>query len=162
MKYLSIFIFSILLLYCCEKDDVCIDPLTPRLHIGFYKDNKTIIMDSLYILWSGKKDTIFEGKKVNKALASLNFLDNHTTLALHAYINKVKTIDNLTISYDKERKFVSKACGFKYIYNHSKANATKVGIKKIEWVRIEKNKKITKLKTRNIVFEKDQHIRIYY
>ena len=162
MRHLFIFTLLMPLLFSCEKDDVCIDPLTPRMNIGFYRDDKVMVVDSIYAFWGSGKDTIFQGKKVDKALVSLNFLEDSTTLVLHAYINRVKTVDNLTISYKKQRKFVSKACGFKFIYSRSTAVSTKVGIKRIQWVRKEKNEKITKLKTRNIVFEADQHIRVYY
>lgn len=100
----------------CEKDDFCIDPVTPNLIIRFYDDaNPTSIKSVADIhVWAENKDSIF----TNTSLDSISIpLDVNTNQTIYN-ISKGTTQDQITVSYDVEEVFVSRSCGYKAIFNN--------------------------------------------
>lgn len=124
-KFLSILFlcFSALIIFnACEENDICVDPKTPQLIIKFNNEkNPKEKMDSLFVSIKNSdntytpivggvgKDSIFISLPLNKT--------NHTTITISKRRVVYDYLDIITINYDYRTEFVSKACGFKAVYN---------------------------------------------
>ncbi len=111
----------------CERDDICIDEITPKLIIRFYDfENPELFKDvaNLKVTIEGG-----EGDYVNETITSLtdsialpiNVEGNQTryTLTLQAtdILEQEENPDILEITYTQEDLFVSRSCGYKAIFN---------------------------------------------
>lgn len=110
----------------CEKEDICTETvLTPRVIIKFYNHNAPNKVKSAVKLkvWVEGKDTIYKKATRDSILLPLNTFANYTK-----YIMSVNdSIDTLTIKYEKNNVFVSRACGYKTLFttqNDSIENTT--------------------------------------
>lgn len=118
MKKYVFFLLLILLGFAsCEKDDICIqNPLTPKLVIGFYdeEDPETLkSVDSLYV-WAEGKDSIYVNKSINSIELPLNFLESETVYNIS---KGTLLTGSLTIRYTPKEDYVSRSCGYRFIYN---------------------------------------------
>ena len=114
-KYILPIIAIIILISSCEKDDICIDPITPQLVIRFYDDvNPTEYKSrtSLYV-WAEGMDSIYVNVSTDSLALPLNPADDFTTYLL----SSDNIVDEITINYLREEVFVSRSCGFKYNFN---------------------------------------------
>lgn len=127
-----------LLLFGCEKDDICSDTNanTPHLIIEFYDISNTTekkSVDNLLIIGVG--NTLSYGSALTRDEISipLKVLENNTQYQLI----KDYTIDTngtpddtsddivtgnsdiITITYENEQVYISRACGFKNIFNNT-------------------------------------------
>lgn len=123
MKKISLVILLFLIFCGCEKDDICIDPITPNFIIRFHDildagktkkvvnlQIKNIDIDSIYRDNIDTTDSISIPLNVNQTATTYVLSINSTTENL---INS----DTITISYSRETVFVGRACGFKTIFN---------------------------------------------
>ena len=114
-KYLLPIIAIIILISSCEKDDICIDPVTPQLVIRFYDDvspTEYKSRTSLYV-WVEGMDSIYVNVSTDSIALPLNPAEDFTTYLL----SSDDIVDEITINYSREEVFVSRSCGFKYNFN---------------------------------------------
>lgn len=177
-KILLVFLIGWLTL-SCEKDDVCdaSTPTTPRLIIKFYdnqnpasvrlvKDLKiTSIVDGV------EKAIIFEKSNteiLNDTMVALplkvndNLTDYKFTFNSKSEIQSLISIDDLTFNYTRKDEFVSRACGFKTLFEMNASNQNPIiinetpGITAGNWI---KGVQITQPKIYN---ENETHIKIFF
>ncbi len=140
MKKISILILISILLFTCEKDDICADttPTTPRVYIEFYKTNtpdQLKNVSKLYVIGEGKDAPLeeYNGTSTkNKIFLPLKTNTTQTKYILHKNyaINDNETPDNpdddyitgnpdtIVINYAPEVVYVSRACGYKTIFTN--------------------------------------------
>ena len=124
-KYIALFIL-IAALTACEKDDFCTqNPVTPNLVLRFYdKDNINDFknVERLSIIAEGKVDSLFTGRTTDSIAIPLNSTTQKTVYAL-----KMNDVDGniannqtatLTIEYIPEEDYVSRSCGFRFIFEN--------------------------------------------
>ncbi|NQX81035.1 MAG: hypothetical protein HRT66_03435 [Flavobacteriaceae bacterium] len=139
IKFNKIFYFLIVVLClqstACEEDDFCLDTTTPSLIIRFYdKDNpeqtKAVTElsinanDNIVIASLQKTDSIAVGLNTNLEFTEFYFISSEKT-------------ESIKISYTNDDFFVSKACGYKSIFNrisleNSFENTDNIWIDRIE------------------------------
>lgn len=126
-KNLSIFILGLLLLTSCERDDICIEPTTPKLIIRFYDASNPANLKNVKLLsvWATGKDTLVNYKSLTTDSIAIPLNVNATLTDYHFKTNTIdgsivnNIIDALTINYTPEEVFVSRSCGYKTIFNNT-------------------------------------------
>jgi len=147
--------------YSCQKDDICIDPITPNLIIRFYDFTnsaqfkavnnlqiKNIDIDSIYNNNIVSTDSIAIPLNINQDVTKyvLSINSNDQTL-----INS----DTITISYTRKPTFVSRSCGFKTVFNNVNISLT---TDNDNWI-----KGISTIDSlQNITDEKKAHVKILH
>lgn len=120
----------------CEKDDICVDPITPFLVITFkdYEDqseSKSILLDSV---WAEGKDLFIEGESTDSIAIPLD-LNNDFTLYHFAINNSddLVKVDDINFAYTRKDVFVGRSCGYKTTFeNFNVESNTTNWIKEIE------------------------------
>lgn len=177
-KILLVFMIGLLTL-SCEKDDICDanTPTTPRLIIKFYDNQNpasvrlvkdlriTSIVDGV------EKAIIFEKSNteiLNDTMVALplkvneNLTDYKFTFNSKSEIQSLISIDDLTFNYTRKDEFVSRACGFKTLFEMNASNQNPIiinetlGITTGNWI---KGVQITQPKIYN---ENETHIKIFF
>lgn len=115
-KHLYILLLISLSIIGCEKDDFCVDPITPNLIIRFYDANdqtalKTI--SNLYV-WPEGRDSVVVNAVTDSIAIPLDVASGQT---IYNFSNGT-TQDQITIDYTTQEIFVSRSCGFKAIFNN--------------------------------------------
>ncbi|MEZ4971646.1 MAG: DUF6452 family protein [Flavobacteriaceae bacterium] len=120
----------------CEKDDICIDGVTPLLVIRFYDvDNPTVLkkVPKFRIVGVGQNttvttvsdrtdlDSIAIPLKVTENTSGFYFINNSSDAEATGSNGETITVeggdlDTLYLNYNKTDKFISRACG--YIANY--------------------------------------------
>jgi len=129
-KRILLLLFFIVALNSCERDDICIDDITPKLIIGFFDDEdpdtqknvnnievKIIEIDSIYID-SDNENTI---KPATDSIAIPLIVSEGITrflLTSNSINDTEKNTDTLTVTYNTEDIFVGRSCGYKSIFNN--------------------------------------------
>jgi len=125
----------------CEPDDICDPntPTTPRMLIQFYDINNPSVLKnvtSLKVIAEGKEEGVILSPN---ATGDDRYLtnDNNVLLPLNTDTDQVKykfilnagnknpllvNEDNLEFNYTRENLYVSRACGFKTIFNLTATN----------------------------------------
>ena len=115
-KYYLLLSFIALLVSSCEKDDFCIEPITPNMVIRFY--NATNITQTKPVVNLSVNpegfDELYSNANLDSILIPLDVTSNQIIYNLSSESN----IDVITINYDVEEVFVSRSCGFKTIFNN--------------------------------------------
>lgn len=155
----------------CEKDDICDPdtPTTPRLTITFYSSVnreqllpvtnlfvKGIDMDAGY-LFNGVS-TIQIPLDISKNSAKFTFtLNSKSTNPENIYT------DTLQFNYTRQTLFVSKACGYKTVFDLNKDTLPKAYILNDDPLAISGNwiGKIL-ITNYNVVYENETQVNIYY
>jgi len=148
----------------CEKDDICTDETTPRLVLEFYDisnpaNSKTVL--NLLVTGEGQMALgTFNG--VNKVELPLDITNDITkySLILNSASLTGANEDLLQFNYTRQNVFVSRACGYKTIFE---LNATPNGVIKTDtttpdgfWIQD------INIVTTNIETENETHIKIYF
>lgn len=173
MKYIKIkplsFLIVALLLLSCEKDDICAEttPTTPQLIIRFYdntaqEDTKTVTNIVAYGLDDASNPVELSNQFVattDSLILPLRTDSNSTKLVLHKNYSIENEIilgnpDTITISYEREDIYVSRACGYKTIFNNISFVLTTDGDNWISGSEIAPNTNITN--------ETSAHVKIYH
>ena len=146
MKYIKKSILTLLtatlFILGCEKDDICAEttPTTPQLIIRFYdnanqEDTKAVPNVVAYGLDYNDEDVILSNQFIattDSLVLPLRIDQNSTRFVLHKdfSINDNGTPDDtsddtvlgnpdtITISYEREDVYVSRACGYKTVFNN--------------------------------------------
>lgn len=137
MKKIVSFFILIVFIFACEKDDICADgtPTTPRLIVKFYDatlpdETKTVANLAVYGLNDQNEPVFFDNIANTDSLAvPLRTDANVTQLVFHKDITDLNDLlvgnpDNLDISYNREDQYVSRACGYKAIFELLSTNLT--------------------------------------
>ncbi len=125
ISYLFLMLTSVIMLTSCERDEVCIDPITPKLIIAFYDIDDTESTKSVNNL----AIEILKLNGINKSLDTigtdsigipLNVYELQTTIVLTTdsdtdLINR----DTIRISYETEDVFIGRSCGYKSVFNNA-------------------------------------------
>ena len=115
-KYYLLLSIIALLISSCEKDDFCIEPVTPNMIIRFY--NATNITQTKSVtdlsVYSEGFDELYTNANLDSILIPLDVTSNQIIYNLSSESN----LDVITINYDIEEVFVSRSCGFKAIFNN--------------------------------------------
>ncbi len=159
----------------CEKDDICdaATSTTPRLVIEFY--DRLIATPTLKNLTNLKAVAagISDGVVFNTTLSVTNplrYLTNTSKIYLpldpsastttYTLTNNfgatASNADILTINYTKKEVYVSRACGYKYLFNLTNFNTNILTPDTDNWI---KNIIIVKP---NLETENEVHIKIYF
>ena len=159
----------------CEKDDICdaATSTTPRLVIEFY--DTLIATPTLKNLTNMKAIAtgMDEGVVFNSTLAITNPLryvtntskiylplDPSATTTTYTLTNNfgaaTANADVLTFNYTKKEVYVSRACGYKYLFNLTNSNTNILSPDTDNWI---KNIIIVKP---NLETENEVHIKIYF
>ena len=117
MKNYYFFLMLLLILNSsCEKDDFCIEPITPNMVIRFYNATnitQTKSVEDLSVTPEGF-DELYSNANLDSILIPLDVTSNQIIYNLSSESN----VDIITINYDVEEVFVSRSCGFKAIFNN--------------------------------------------
>lgn len=162
----------------CEKDDICTDttPTTPRLVIEFYdNDEATPTLKNVTNLKAvGEGMSTDEGVVFNATLTnSSRYLSNSSKIYLPLNPSAISTtytlannfgaasanVDILTFNYTSENIYVSRACGFKTLFNLNQTNPivqTEPTVADGTWI-----KNITVVKY-NLENENEIHVKIKF
>ena len=115
-KYFLFLSLIALLISSCEKDDFCIEPITPNMIIRFYNAtniSETKAVNDLTINISNL-DSIYTNVSLDSIVIPLDVTSNQIIYNFSSGTN----VDILTIDYEIEEVFVSRSCGFKAIFNN--------------------------------------------
>ena len=115
-KYYLFLLLIALLISSCEKDDFCIEPITPNMIIRFYNAtniSETKAVNDLTINISNL-DSIYTNVSLDSIVIPLDVTSNQIIYNFSSGTN----VDILTIDYEIEEVFVSRSCGFKAIFNN--------------------------------------------
>lgn len=116
MKHKIGFIITLFALFfsflSCEKDDVCLSPMTPKLVFRLY-DNAQIDdlkeAEHLYVIALPDNDTIYKDVQADSIAISLDVNQDATK---YIFV-KDNNNDTVLCTYQRKNIFVSKACGYK-------------------------------------------------
>ena len=115
-KYYLFLSLIALLISSCEKDDFCIEPITPNMIIRFY--NATNISETKAVtdltVNPNDLDSIYTNVSIDSIVIPLDVTSNQIIYNFSSGTN----VDVLTIDYEIEEVFVSRSCGFKAIFNN--------------------------------------------
>ena len=140
MKYLKIttFLFFLiaLLFISCEKDDICGEgtPTTPQLIVRFYDANAPEetkpVTDMLVYGLNDLSETVFFNSialsTTDSITVPLRTGSDVTRLVFHKDLDtsdfQTGNLDVIATNYEREDVYVSRACGFKTIFNNFQTN----------------------------------------
>jgi len=116
LSYSFTLIAVLLLLFsACEKDDICLEPATPKLVIRFYdiaNPDEFKAVEDLQIVLDSQSDTIKFGTKDSIAIP----LDVNNNSCQYKFITGTNP-DVLFFTYQREDVFISKTCGYKTYFH---------------------------------------------
>ena len=149
----------------CEKDDICAEETTPRLIIEFYDiSNPANLRTVLNLKVKAVGQTLDLGtfNGVSKIELPLKITDTFTKYSF--ILNSAGTVvapneDFLQFNYTTQNVFVSRACGYKTIFELNAPNGvthTDAAIPDLLWI------KDINIQTNSITTENETHIKIYF
>jgi Family of unknown function (DUF6452) len=161
-------IVALLLLFVsfssCEKDDICVDETTPQLVLEFYDiSNPSVLKNvvNLKVTGDGMTDALDTFNGVSKISLPLKTTVDVTKyhLLLNSTSSTASNEDVLELNYTRENVYVSRACGYKTIFELNNPNGlivTDATVADGLWIQD------TNLQTNSIVTENEVHIKIYF
>lgn len=115
--------------FSCEEDDVCVGDGTPNLTVVF-RDilNQNNLKDTLTIYRANNPDFIDQALVYDKVFSDSLKLPlgglNQTQTYFKIQRRSNSNFDVLTVGHQTQSEFVSKACGFRIIYDELSYQAT--------------------------------------
>lgn len=162
----------------CEKDDICDanTPTTPRLVIEFYNINDASSLKNvtnLKVIGEGKTEGIIFNPS---ATGDSQYLTNGTKISIPLKTDGDTTTytfilnsgnpnpalidtDKVTFNYARNDVFVSRACGFKTLFEFTPSNAivhTAEPATKLKWMQV------ISVEKSNIANENETHIKVFF
>ncbi len=154
----------------CERDDICdstTTPTTPRLIIEFYDYNAPAVKKNIssLALQAIDSDTIYVYNAVSKISVPLK--TNADTVTFNLTLNSESTnpdliyTDALQFNYSREDVYVSRACGFKTLFDLNNSPDLPnpyvlLDDPGTDWIRT------VVVENYNLDSENETHIRIYF
>lgn len=113
-----------MLIFSCEKDDICLENTTPNLMLKFYDfENDTLVkntlIDSIRVLNMG-----LISNYTNKSFDSIRIPLDINEYKTSYQISYGNTADTIYFSYDRNDVFVSRSCGYKTIFENLAIDST--------------------------------------
>ncbi len=132
-KYIILSVVFLMTLLSCEKDDICVEEVTPKLIIRFYNDEDRSQLKELSntYVWAVGKDSItdYSNEPLDSIALPLNIAENITKYVIEN--NAIR--DTVEFNYSRNDIFVSRSCGYKTIFdNLAVGNTTNLWIKDTE------------------------------
>lgn len=158
-------LFLLFVIPGCERDEICLEDITPKLIIRFY--NNDIPSEVKSVLNLKVEIDGIEGEYTNE---SISLLTDSIAIPLVVTENETKfiltlqgddsagtedNIDTLYIRYDQEDLFVSRSCGYKTVFNNADPA---ISSDADNWM---KNLEATK-DPLEIIDENKAHVKIYH
>jgi len=163
MKKIFLLLVVVFSLSGCEKDDICdaSTSTTPRLVIQFYESAApTPVLKSvtaLGVIVPGYTTMSFNGSKI---LIPLQINDDTTIFRfIQNGADSDLTNDNediLNFNYTRKKVYISRACGYKMLFNLTNTNTNILTPDSDNWI---KNIIIVKP---NLEIENEVHVQIYF
>ncbi|RXR16281.1 hypothetical protein EQG63_11690 [Flavobacterium amnicola] len=168
MKKILFGLFTLLFalsIWNCEKDDICEDgtPTTPKLIIEFYdNDNPTNTKNvtDLKVTAEGMTSSL-EYNAVSKI--ELPLKTDADLVKYNLVLNSknaditLQNEDKITINYTRKDIYISRACGFKTLYNlNTNPNGMPLTTDSNNWIKEIKIQKFT------IENENETHVKIFF
>lgn len=150
----------------CEKDDICEGFIaTPNVRIEFYNKSNSTVLKPFYKIecyvepqFATDSLKVIEFYNKSEIQLPLKISENQTVwhLKVTEIINNdtIQKTDRLIFDYDPQAEYVSKACGYKTVFNNLSTSLNNNGIGL--WIT-----NYTPL-TNNIINEENSHAKIYY
>lgn len=125
MKYFIALCLLMGILWSCEEDDICTEGKSPRMFLRFenFAEADSARMDSIFI-WRQNATDAFElymarsktGAR-DSALVPLPITEvNEAQFIISPRRHVISMYDTLTVTYQRELEFGSKACGYRVNY----------------------------------------------
>ena len=177
MKKIVLLLLLTITFSSCEKDDICIDETTPRLVLEFYDISNPAnlknvvnlkvkgIAASDFIVFNeslsidDNRRYLFNGNKLELPLDITQDIAQYSMTLNSTSLNGANE-DLLQFNYARQNVFVSRACGYKTVFE---LNATPNGVIKTDtttadgiWIQD------INILTTNIETENETHIKIYF
>ena len=148
MKKLLAILLLFTVLSNCERDDICPESTatTPKLIIRFYdiaEQTETLRVLGLQVQGIDNEEVYQSATSTDSLALPLKTYDNTTSFKLHKeYVddgngNISGNEDIINIIYSPEEVYVSRACGYKTIYNNVELSVIDDGDNWIELIQIE-------------------------
>jgi len=149
----------------CERDEICLEEITPKLIIRFYNENIPNEFKSVIRLKVNIEG--IDGDYSNETITALTdsiaiplqVTDNKTRFILTLQGNESEgtedNLDTISLIYTQEDVFISRACGYKTIFNEAGARLTDDDDNWIKGLE-------TKKDPLQIIDENAAHIKIYH
>lgn len=119
-NFILIFLF-IISITSCERDDICIDEITPNFTIRFYDSENPTEFKSVAGLKVKLLNTTIDTILVSGDSIQLPILNSIDT-TVYSLTNSDNTseisTDFITLIYDSNEVFVGRSCGFKSVYDN--------------------------------------------
>jgi len=178
MKNIFALLLFVTCLSGCEKDDICTDETTPRLIIEFYDISNPANLKNVVnmtVKGEGASDFmvfntslasdnpqryLFNGNKLELPL-KIDGSNTTYSLVLNSTSETAKNEDILQFNYAAENVFVSRACGYKTIFELNALDGVVVTDSDTLdelWI-LQDN---INIQTTHIVTENETHIKIYF
>lgn len=164
MKKIIMLLGLVIALSGCEKDDICVDETTPQLVIEFYDISNPAVLKNvvnLKVTGDGMTEAFNTFNGVSKI--SLPLKTNEDTTKYHLLLNSNSSTasneDVLEFNYTRQNAYVSRACGFKTVFELNTSNGfdfTDATITDGLWIQD------TNLQTNSINTENEVHLKIYF
>lgn len=164
MKKIVILLILVITFSGCEKDDICVDETTPQLVIEFFDISNPAVLKNvvnLKVTAEGMSTALNTFNGVSKI--SLPLKTNEDTTKYHLVLNSNSSTasneDVLAFNYTRENIYVSRACGYKTVFELNNPNGlvlTDAVTSDELWIQD------TNLQTNSIVTENEVHIKIYF
>ena len=158
LKQLFVFALLMITVISCEKDDFCeFSSPTPNLVLRFYdkvENDELKIVQRLSIIAQGKSDSLYRNISVDSIAIPLN--SNATETIYTFKRNEVdgnvanNEIATLTIKYTPEEEYLSRSCGFRYVFKD-------ITFEKTDWI---DSLSITTLES--ITSQQNAHVNIFH
>ncbi|NNT72914.1 hypothetical protein HKT18_11860 [Flavobacterium sp. IMCC34852] len=166
MKKILLLLLLTLSFSGCEKDDICVDETTPRLILEFYDASNPANLKNvtnLKVTGFGLTNPLKTFNAVSVVELPLKTTEDVTKYGL--ILNSTSTtpgvanLDYLEFNYTRNTVFVSRACGYKTIFELNSGNGvllTDAETPDLEWIQS------INIQTNNIETEDEVHIKIYF
>lgn len=147
----------------CEKDEICLEEITPKLIIRFYdieNPNEYKQVSKINVQIEGVEGDYFNVSTTTDSIAiPIKVTEDITRFKLIINQNDADdTNDNTDIfdlNYIREDIFISRSCGYKTVFNEV---TTKLNTDSDNWI-----KKIeTVANPQNILNQKSNHVKIFH
>ncbi len=168
MKKNLILIMTLLFLLMqlsCERDEICLEEITPKLIIRFYNENNPNEFKSVPLLKVNIEG--IDGDYSNETITTLTdsiaipleVANNKTRFILTLQGNDIEgtedNLDTIAVIYTQQDIFISRACGYKTVFNEAGASLV-----------TDDDNWIKGLETKNdplqIIDENAAHVKIYH
>lgn len=167
MKKILVLLLLTLSFSGCEKDDICVDETTPQLVLEFYDDANPVNtknVTNLKVKGDGAVNDLdlgtFNGvSKIYLPLKNTEDMTRYSLILNSTSITGTNNEDFLQFDYTRQNVFVSRACGYKTIYELNSPNGlthTDAATPDQLWI------KNINIQTNNIETENEVHIKIYF